>query len=133
MLKFARNSQFANALTNNRSRTAKLMAVVGTLVLTATMAVAVGRSMISGFLPAETMESYYGDYTSGWLSVDITGYGSGDLDVYVYDEDGDLMARDADTDNHPYVRFYIPYAQRITVVVENSSQIFSSSYEGVVR
>jgi|LakMenEpi03Aug12_release.lakeMendotaPanAssembly.Ray.scaffolds.fasta_scaffold61613_4 hypothetical protein len=58
-------------------------------------------------------ESVY--FTSGSGRVTFTGTGRTDFDLYIYDEYGNLIAKDEDYDAFCVCNFYLSYAQQITI------------------
>ena len=59
-----------------------------------------------------TVDAYF---TAGYGQVTFTGTGLADFDLYVYDEYGNLIAKDEDYDAYCVCSFNLSYAQRITL------------------
>lgn len=114
---------------NNRS-IAKIIAVAAA---TAALAIsAVAAISWKGFVPAGLDRAWTSAVSRGTWDITIFGARDGaDLDVYVYDEDGDLLAYDDLLDNTPAVRVYIPYTQTVKIVVANEGEQ-GGNFTGVI-
>lgn len=114
----------------NTLKNKKSIAIFAILALT-TLANAAA-SYISGYLAPGNSTTWYGTFSRGWLTVDIDGSGYGDIDVYVYDEDGDLLGQDTSSYDGGLVDVYLPYAEHVDIVVVNHGR-YSTAYDGTVN
>jgi hypothetical protein len=110
----------------------KLVGIALALTLTA-FALANTIWTIRGGLAPQMFHYYDVWLGAGTHEVSVMGQGYGDLDIYVYDDRGRLIAKDDMIDNQPYVRFYLPQGQMTRVVVENASWDYAASYTGTIR
>lgn len=54
-------------------------------------------------------------FTSGYGRVTFTGTGASDFDLYIFDESGNLIAKDDDYSAYCVCSFYLDYSQNITI------------------
>ena len=122
----ATNSPRTSALTLGLKKTT---AVLSAAALCATLLLApahAGRTLG----PADQVETvtaadtdiYRITFTGGErATIEAEGYGSGDIDMYVYDEDGVRVDFDALSDNNPMCFFTPDYTQQFTIHIVNCS------------
>jgi hypothetical protein len=109
----------------------KIVVLAAVAALTVT-SLALGAWTIKGRLAAGEKKVYTLDARRGWVTVEVEGFGSGDLDAYIYDEDGYLLDKDELQDNYPLLEAEIDYSQTVTIVITNASDYCPSGYEGLV-
>jgi hypothetical protein len=63
-----------------------------------------------------------------WVTIGLVGDGGTDLDLYVYDPFGQLVARDEGQTDNGLVRFWAVYTGSYTVRVVNRSNLYSNTY-----
>lgn len=61
-----------------------------------------------------------------WAEVAVIGDGDNDLDLYIYDQNGRLVAKDDDYTDQCYVSFYPYSTASYTIVVKNRGRVYSN-------
>ncbi|WP_013630012.1 hypothetical protein [Rubinisphaera brasiliensis] len=75
---------------------------------------------------ARSTVTYYDVFRAGQLAeVVIQGDGETDLDLYVYDENGNLIASDTDNSDLCVVRFSPKWTGRFRIVVKNLGTVYN--------
>jgi hypothetical protein len=111
----------------------KKLSVVAFLGGIATAAMAVVTSLtFSGRLDPDASDWWKADLQKGTHMISAEAWGSGDLDLYVYDADGKMIAYDEDDDNIPVVFVNMPKVGRIYVEAYNSHTKYPVSYNGSI-
>jgi hypothetical protein len=87
----------------------------------------------SGRLDPESYRDHVYTVGPGLWDVDLTNQNPGDLDVKVYDEDGNLLCEDILDDNLPMCTFRNRYRQEITIRVINADDYRTARYSGTVE
>ena len=57
--------------------------------------------------------------------VDIVGDGDTDLDVYIYDENGNLIDRDTDYDDRPCVMWTPRWTGTFVIKIQNLGRVYN--------
>jgi hypothetical protein len=75
---------------------------------------------------AHSTQTYYFWFVGGeYAVVQVAGDGGTDVDVYVYDQDGYLVASDTDRSDWCYVSWYAGRTQRYRVEVRNLGGVWN--------
>jgi uncharacterized protein YcgI (DUF1989 family) len=84
---------------------------------------AIGGPKTTGWqtVEAEGADTYHISFRGNALAI-IRARGQGDIDLYVYDSDGRLVARDAAYDSTPVCVFTPHYSETYTVRVVNAEE-----------
>jgi hypothetical protein len=75
---------------------------------------------LGGILEADEFHSYSIEIEAGSWGIQIDGTGEGDLDLYVYDENGLLLAADLKAGNSPFVLFEVEHDMPVYIFVHNA-------------
>ena len=85
-----------------------------------------GRSTTFERVEANTTDVYTRYFVGGWqATVSVIGEGDTDLDVYVYDENGNLIAKDDGPTDHCLVRWTPKWTGKFTIRVVNRGRVFN--------
>ena len=115
---------------NNKNRALAIAAFAALAVA----AVAYQTSAVfTGRLDPESYRDHVYTVGPGMWDVDLTNQNPGDLDVKVYDEDGNLLCEDILNDNLPMCTFRNRYRQEITIRVINADEYRVARYNGTVE
>jgi hypothetical protein len=117
-----------------RSLALAVVALAASLSLPAARADRIGGSVdhIDRVRPRVT-DSYQVPFRGGqWAQVVVIGDGGTDLDLFVYDQFGNLVASDTDSTDNCIVRFWVPRTAVYTVKVQNLGTV-SNVYEVLIR
>jgi hypothetical protein len=95
------------------------------LVPAVTLAGPVGGSIIkTDVVLGRSIDTYKVALRGGEVTtVVVSGDGSTDLDLYVYDQFGDLVAKDDDLTDQCAVRFFVPGKAVYTIKVVNNGRV----------
>lgn len=75
---------------------------------------------------AKSNDIYYIKFWGGQLAeILVSGDGDTDLDLYVFDENGNLIAKDDDNTDDCYVRFIPKWTGSFKVVVKNLGNVYN--------
>ncbi|MBX7131108.1 MAG: hypothetical protein K1X67_00365 [Fimbriimonadaceae bacterium] len=90
-------------------------------------------AIFKGELDPDHYREHVYTVSAGSWTITAVNLQVGDLDIKVYDEDGDLIAFDTLADNVPQVRIRLTYKQTIRVRVINSSRSRLADYVGSIE
>lgn len=110
------------------SRSLKVAAVLSLLAVSATaIAGRVGGSgIVTERVEAYDADTYYIDfYGNEWAEVSVTGDGDTDVDVFVYDMNGTLVAQDIGYTDRCFVDWYPRRRGTYRIVVRNLGSVWN--------
>lgn len=103
-----------------------LTASFGTFASTSNAGGINGRVSGNGRVEANSTNSYDLAFKGGEIArIDLAGDTDTDLDLYVYDADGQLVARDIDYSDRATVVFFVPSNQIYTVRIVNLGNVWN--------
>lgn len=74
---------------------------------------------------AHSTRTYYLDYTRGYAEVSISGDHDTDLDLFVYDGNGNLVCQDLSYDDNEYCSWYSNRRHTYTIQVRNLGSVWN--------
>ena len=89
---------------------------------------------IAGEVQRGRVEAYASDYwtwsdtRSGWVVIEMEGDGDTDLDLFVYDDRGNLVASDARYEDYARVRFAVRAGELYHLEVRNLGDVWNAYY-----
>jgi hypothetical protein len=104
----------------------KKIVVLLALTLFAVGAIAKSTAALSGTLASDEVHYYSAELAAGEYYLALEGLdldekeGFGDLDIYILDEEENILAMDVETDNMPYVEFSLEEPTEIWIVIHNA-------------
>lgn len=108
----------------------KSLAIAAAAALTA-IATAFGATF-EGCVPAGGADARNIELEYGWTVLQIETRFGGELDLLVFDEEGDLIAKEEEVGSDPMIEFFVPYAQEVQIVLVNKSDS-TTCYTGTVE
>jgi hypothetical protein len=106
----------------NRARVylATLLMIAGLILMTSVTSFAQNVHLHSDVVRGLSTDVYHMTFVGGeWELLAVSGDGSTDIDLYVYDENNNLVAKDDDNTDECRVRFIPRWTGNFTVLVVN--------------
>ena len=83
-----------------------------------------------GWVPADASVEYYEYFYAGeWAEIVLDGSCESDIDLWVYDAYGVLVAKSTSYGCYEHIQFVPDYSETYTIVVENHRKPNGSSFE----